>query len=230
MLSETAPQAFTQEYLDLVPDSDNSFGDALLADSYLKLIGLEGIFPQENIQRALDYVYKHNFEINSPELGVANMTLSDGSPHEAFQAQDVWIGVQFSVATALNLAGKSQQAETLMDTVYTALYDYSKIPFAAPEGFNCSVSVNEKDLIEAFKLSQNDAKNWLSILKYQNCVLSDGRINPTLTKDTDNFVKMLSGEIPLEKLAGLHKWLLSTGLKYTAGRYFRPGMIFAYLY
>ncbi|MCZ8488906.1 hypothetical protein O9992_22150 [Vibrio lentus] len=47
----------------------------------------------------------------------------------------MWIGVQFSVATALNLAGKSRQAETLMDTVYTALYDcYSKIPFAAPEG------------------------------------------------------------------------------------------------
>ncbi|TWD43277.1 uncharacterized protein (DUF608 family) [Vibrio crassostreae] len=230
LLSETAPQAFTQEYLDLVPDSDNSFGDALLADSYLKLIGLEGIFPQENIQRALDYVYKHNFEINSPELGVANMTLADGSPHEAFQAQDVWIGVQFSVATALNLAGKSQQAETLMDTVYTALYDYSKIPFAAPEGFNCSVSVNEKDLIEAFKLSQNDAKNWLSVLKCQKCVLSDGRVNPEMTKDSDKFVSMLQGEISTEQAVVLHKWLLSTGLKYTAGRYFRPGMIFAYMY
>jgi uncharacterized protein (DUF608 family) len=230
LLSETAPHAFTQEYLDLVPDSDNSFGDALLADSYLKLIGLEGIFPEDRIQRALDYVYKHNFEINSPKLGVANMTLADGSPHEAFQAQDVWIGVQFSVATALNLAGKSQQAETLMDTVYTALYDYSKIPFAAPEGFNCSVSIDEKDLIECFKLSQNDAKSWLLALKCQKCVLSDGRVSPSLTKDSDKFVSMLQGKISAEYATVLHKWLLSTGLKYTAGRYFRPGMIFAYLY
>ncbi len=230
LLSETAPHAFTQEYLDLVPDSDNSFGDALLADSYLKLIGLEGIFPEDRIQRALDYVYKHNFEINSPKLGVANMTLADGSPHEAFQAQDVWIGVQFSVATALNLAGKSQQAETLMDTVYTALYDYSKIPFAAPEGFNCSVSIDEKDLIECFKLSQNDAKSWLLALKFQKCVLSDGRVSPSLTKDSDKFVSMLQGKISAEYATVLHKWLLSTGLKYTAGRYFRPGMIFAYLY
>ncbi len=230
LLSETAPHAFTQEYLDLVPDSDNSFGDALLADSYLKLIGLEGIFPEDRIQRALDYVYKHNFEINSPKLGVANMTLADGSPHEAFQAQDVWIGVQFSVATALNLAGKSQQAETLMDTVYTALYDYSKIPFAAPEGFNCSVSIDEKDLTEYFKLSQNDAKSWLLALKYQKCVLSDGRVSPSLTKDSDKFVSMLQGKISAEYAIVLHKWLLSTGLKYTAGRYFRPGMIFAYLY
>lgn len=230
LLSETAPQAFTQEYLELVPDSDNSFGDALLADSYLKLIGLEGIFPQEHIQRALDYVYKHNFEINSPKLGVANMTLADGSPHEAFQAQDVWIGVQFSVATALSLAGKSQQAETLMDTVYTALYDYSKIPFAAPEGFNCSVSFNEQDLTESLELSQNDAKKWLTALKLQKCVLSDGRVNPELTKDSDKFVSMLKGEISAEQAIVLHKWLLSTGLKYTAGRYFRPGMIFAYMY
>ncbi|MEZ8612640.1 GH116 family glycosyl hydrolase [Vibrio sp. 10N.222.51.C8] len=230
LLSETAPQAFTQEYLELVPDSDNSFGDALLADSYLKLIGLEGIFPQERIQRALDYVYKHNFEINSPKLGVANMTLADGSPHEAFQAQDVWIGVQFSVATALSLAGKSQQAETLMDTVYTALYDYSKIPFAAPEGFNCSVSFDEEDLSESFKLSQSDTKKWLTALKLQKCVLSDGRVSLSLTKDSDKFVSMLQGEISAEQAIVLHKWLLSTGLKYTAGRYFRPGMIFAYMY
>ncbi|MEG3219639.1 GH116 family glycosyl hydrolase [Vibrio gigantis] len=230
LLSETAPQAFTQEYLDLVPDSDNSFGDALLADSYLKLIGLEGIFPQQRIQRALDYVYKHNFEVNSPTLGVANMTLADGSPHEAFQAQDVWIGVQFSVATALSLAGKSQQAERLMDTVYTALYDYSKIPFAAPEGFNCSVSFDEEDLSESFKLSQSDAKKWLTALKLHKCVLSDGRVSPRLTKDTDKFVSMVQGDISAEKAMTLHKWLLSTGLKYTAGRYFRPGMIFAYLY
>lgn len=230
LLSETAPQAFTHEYLELVPDSDNSFGDALLADSYLKLIGLVGIFPQQNIQRALDYVYKHNFEINSPKLGVANMTLADGSPHEAFQAQDVWIGVQFSVATALSLAGKSQQAETLMDTVYTALYDYSKIPFAAPEGFNCSVSFTEQDLTESFELSQNDAKKWLTALKLQKCVLSDGRVNPEMTKDSDKFVSMLQGEISAEQAMVLHKWLLSTGLKYTAGRYFRPGMIFAYMY
>ncbi len=61
------------------------------------------------------------------------MTLADGKPHDAFQAQDVWIGVQYSVATAMRLAGKSQQSITLMDTLYQALYHLAKIPFAAPE-------------------------------------------------------------------------------------------------
>ena len=62
------------------------------------------------------------------------MTLADGRPHDAFQGADVWIGVQFSVATALRLAGKQAQAERLMDAVYQALYSMAKIPFAAPEG------------------------------------------------------------------------------------------------
>ncbi len=43
-LIELAPQAFTREFRNLVPDSDNSFGDSLLADTYLKLIGMEGLF------------------------------------------------------------------------------------------------------------------------------------------------------------------------------------------
>lgn len=230
LLSEVAPQAFTEDYSNLVPDSDNSFGDALLADSYLKLMGLEGIFPKERIQRALDYVYKHNFEINSPTLGVANMTLADGSPHEAFQAQDVWIGVQFSVATALKLAAKTPQAEQLMDTVYTALYDYSKIPFAAPEGFNCSVTVTESELVNVFNLPINEAKLWVEALIEQEILFFDKRVNTMLTKDTDEFVSMLKINVPADTARALHKWLLSTGLKYTAGRYFRPGMIFAYLY
>lgn len=229
-LLEAAPQAFTEEYSALVKDSDNSFGDALLADSYLKLMGLEGIFPAERIERALDYVYTHNFEINSPKLGVANMTLADGMPHEAFQAQDVWIGVQFSVATALKLAGKSNQAQTLMDTVYTALYDYSKIPFAAPEGFNCSVSVTEQDLSKSFNLDENEAKSWILMLKEKSCLLSDGRVTPSLTQNVDEFVNITKGIVPHETAPQLLKWLSSTGLKYTAGRYFRPGMIFAYLY
>lgn len=225
-----APNAFTSEYSDLFLDSDNSFGDVLLADSYLKLIGIDGLFSQQRINRTLDYIYNTNFIKNSPTLGVANMTLADGQPHDAFQAQDVWIGVQFSVATALNLAGKNEQAETLIKTVYNALYHYAKIPFAAPEGFNCSVRVTSDSLIDRFNLTQEKAINCLKKLKQKQCLLSDGRVNPYLTKELLEFSQMTEGVIESSKVYDLHKWLLSTGLKYTAGRYFRPGMIFSYLY
>jgi uncharacterized protein (DUF608 family) len=229
-LVDIAPTAFTNEYQNLVPDSDNSFGDALLADSYLKLIGLEGLFPSDRISRTLDYIYQHNFVINSPKLGVANMTLADGAPHEAFQAQDVWIGVQFSMATALRLAGKNEQAQTILNTVYDALYNLAKIPFAAPEGFNCSVAVDEQSLVEQFGIDASTASTWLKQLVASGNLLADGRVSPDIEKDVAQFAKQVSLNIEASALQSVHKWLLSTGLKYTAGRYFRPGMIFAYLY
>ncbi|MGX9419380.1 GH116 family glycosyl hydrolase [Vibrio sp. WJH972] len=231
-LLSLAPNAFSDEFTKLVPDSDNSFGDALLADSYLKLVGLEGLFPEERIDRTLDFIYRTNFEINSPKLGVANMTLADGQPHEAFQAQDVWIGVQFSAATALRFAGKQQQAERLIDTVYHALYGMAKIPFAAPEGFNCSVAVTQASLAEQFQLTSAVASDWYNDLIKVGYLLGDGRVNPELTSDISTFKCQLEASRVIEEsvMLDLNKWLLSTGLKYTAGRYFRPGMIFAYLY
>ena len=227
-----APNAFTAEFSQLVPDSDNSFGDALLADSYLQLVGLDGLFSKKRIGRTLDFIYQTNFEINSPTLGIANMTLADGRPHEAFQAQDVWIGVQFSAATALKLAGKHEQAERLIDTVYHALYGMAKIPFAAPEGFNCSVIVTRESLAQEFKFDLTTATEWYNILIKAGYLLSDGRVNPSLSNDISEFKRNLSTAEVIDEsvMPSLNKWLLSTGLKYTAGRYFRPGMIFAYLY
>ncbi len=229
-LLELAPDVFIAAYKDILLDSDNSFGDALLADSYLKLIGDKGLFEDDKVARTLDYIYRTNFKENSPKLGVANMTLCDGAPHDAFQAQDVWIGVQFSTATALKLAGKQQQAEALIDSVYTALYHYAKIPFAAPEGFNCSVAVSQSDLVEQFGVAESTAEQWLQSLIATHCILADGRVNPDLTSDFAEFRSVFTEAMPNEQAVKLHTWLLNTGLKYTAGRYFRPGMIFSYLY
>lgn len=229
-LMKYAPEIFTKEYIQLQQDSDNSFGDVMLADSYLKLVGLEGLFAVNRVSRALDYIYNTNFLINSPKLGVANMTLANGAPDSAFQAQDVWIGVQFSVATALKMAGKVEQAENLIATVYKALYSYAKIPFAAPEGFNSSVSVSAEMLHQEFDITEQEAQAWFTELTNKECLLSDGRVNPDLSQIPLAFSQKLCGCVNRSYHNQLHQWLINTGLKYTAGRYFRPGMIFAYLY
>ncbi|MCZ8498754.1 hypothetical protein O9929_14880 [Vibrio lentus] len=58
---------------------------ALLADSYLKLIGFRRYFPAREYPTRIGLCFINiTSEINSPELGVANMTLADGSPHETF--------------------------------------------------------------------------------------------------------------------------------------------------
>ncbi|GAM72928.1 hypothetical protein JCM19241_2383 [Vibrio ishigakensis] len=69
-LKQQAPQAFTSEFdaiLDL--DSDNSFGDAMLADSYLKLTSGSGLFKPERVQRSLEFTRQTNFLSNSLRLG-----------------------------------------------------------------------------------------------------------------------------------------------------------------
>ncbi|GAL14032.1 hypothetical protein JCM19233_5044 [Vibrio astriarenae] len=230
-LKQVAPNAFTAEYDAIVElDSDNSFGDALLADSYLQLLGDNGLFPQERVARALDFVCKTNFKANSPKVGVANMTLADGMPHHAFQAQDVWIGVQFSVATALQLADKRDEAEQLMDTTYRALYQYARIPFAAPEGFNASVQVEPSLLVSELGLTLEQAQLWIDALKEDKCLLPDGRVSPSMCQDLGDFQVQMGPTVEKALTEQLFNLLKATGLKYTAGRYFRPGMIFAYNY
>ncbi|NLS12200.1 glucosylceramidase [Vibrio sp. SM6] len=229
-LLELAPDAFTQEYLRIVElDSDNSFGDAMLADTYLKLLGMPGLFAEEKVSQTLDFIYRTNFKENSPSLGVANMTLSNGMPHHEFQAQDVWVGVQFSAVTALKLAGKERDAQALIETVYHALYHEAKIPFAAPEGFNCSVKVSSEMLSGAFALSEGAAEFWYRYLKQTQCLLPDGRVNPFIDGAFEQFQDLMRDQIEHEEINQLYIWLKNTGLKYTAGRYFRPGMIFSYL-
>ncbi|WP_264874288.1 glycoside hydrolase family 116 protein [Vibrio agarivorans] len=230
-LKEVAPTAFTTEFDAIIElDSDNSFGDALLADSYLQLIGENGLFLQERVARALDFVCKTNFKANSPKVGVANMTLADGMPHHAFQAQDVWIGVQFSVATALQLANKRDDAEQLMDTTYRALYQYARIPFAAPEGFNASVEVQSALLMSELGLTLEQAQLWIEALKEEGCLLADGRVSPNMCQDLEDFQVQMGPTVEKALTEQLFSLLKATGLKYTAGRYFRPGMIFAYSY
>jgi hypothetical protein len=114
--------------------------------------------------------------------------------------------------------------------VYDALYELAKIPFAAPEGFNCSVAVSAEDLADQFDLALPKACEWLTALKTSGCLLSDGRVHPSITKDRSEFFELVNKDIDAASITKLHPWLLSTGLKYTAGRYFRPGMIFSYLY
>lgn len=75
----------------------------------------------------------------------------------------------------------------MIDTVYDALYDCAKIPFLAPEGLNCSVTVLSYDLSEHFDLTQAESIDWLTILKENDGVLSDSRMDPFISGSLELF-------------------------------------------
>jgi hypothetical protein len=66
----------------------------------------------------------------------------------------------------------------------------------------------------------------------KGALLADSRISPKLPRNLAAFTKAFgaiakSNKVDVNELFTL---LHSTALKYTAGKYFRPGMVFALLY
>jgi uncharacterized protein (DUF608 family) len=199
--------------------NEDVFADALLADTYLRLLGLEPIVDSKKAKRALAKIYNTNYKKNSPLIGAANLVHKDGSPLDEFnfQAHDVWTGVQYSLATAMHIHGMKKEAEDLIEVTFRNLYKEAKIPFAAPEGFNGSCRLH------------NVKKALLIDLKKAKALLEDGRISPDLPRDLKKFERKFKTLCKKHKIktSELFAMLHGTALKYTAGKYFRPGMIFA---
>ncbi len=120
------------------------------------------------------------------------------------------------------------EAREIIESMIQNLYDEAKVPFAAPEGFNGSCKLHE-DAVEKLGVSPSAAKVLVAELAKKGALLADGRISPKLPKNFATFKKNFG---PLAKKAkiseeALFTLLHSTALKYTAGKYFRPGMVFA---
>ncbi|MCL2284440.1 MAG: non-lysosomal glucosylceramidase [Fibromonadales bacterium] len=202
--------------------NDDVFADALLADTYLRLLNLEPIMDLKRAKRALSKIYNTNYKKNSPLIGAANLVHKDGLPLEEFnfQAHDVWIGVQYSLATAMYMHGMKKEADDLLEACFRNLYKEARIPFAAPEGFNGSCRLHVGKAV---------TKSLLSDLKKSGALLDDCRISPDLPRNLSKFEKEFKSICAKHKIkpVDLFALLHSTALKYTAGKYFRPGMVFA---
>lgn len=227
----SCPEAFHESFRAKIGlDSDDVFADSMLADTYLRLLDLEPVTDAEKGERTLDKIFRTNYKANSPLLGAANLVHKDGSPLDEFnfQAHDVWIGIQYSIASGMILHGAFDEARDIVESMVQNLYDEAKVPFAAPEGFNGSCKLHE-DALEKLGVSAQAAKSLLAELGKKGALLADGRISPKLPK---NFAAFKRNFGSLAKKANISEEALftllhSTALKYTAGKYFRPGMVFA---
>lgn len=227
----SCPEAFRESFRAKIGlDSDDVFADSMLADTYLRLLDLEPVTDKEKGERTLDKIFRTNYKANSPLLGAANLVHKDGSPLDEFnfQAHDVWIGIQYSIASGMILHGAFDEACDIVESMVQNLYDEAKVPFAAPEGFNGSCKLHE-DALEKLGVSAQAAKSLLAELGKKGALLADGRISPKLPKNFAAFKRnfgLLAKKANISEEA-LFTLLHSTALKYTAGKYFRPGMVFA---
>ena len=206
----------------------------MLADTYLRLLDLEPITDSKKAKSNLLRIFNTNYKANSPLIGAANLVRKDGSPLDEFnfQAHDVWIGIQYSIMTAMMFHGLEKEASVLADSMIGNLYDEARVPFAAPEGFNGSCRLHPEALVAKFGLSAAAADKMHKELLKKGALLADSRISPKLPRNIAAFTKSFGAIAKANKVDvnELFTLLHSTALKYTAGKYFRPGMVFALLY
>ena len=86
--------------------------------------------------------------------------------------------------------------------------------------------------MKAFGLSATAADKMHKELLKKGALLADSRISPKLPRNLPAFTKAFGSIAKANKVeaSALFMLLHSTALKYTAGKYFRPGMVFALLY
>jgi len=164
-------------------------------------------------------------------VGAANLVHPDGSPLDEwnFQAHDVWIGVQHSIACAMLAHGLGNEARDIEDSMYRNLCVEARIPFSAPEGFNATVRVKAELLTAKLGVKEPAAKKLVAALVKGKALTEDGRVALTVPRKASDFAKKFGAAAKLAKadVHALFELVHHTGLKYTAGRYFRPGMIWA---
>jgi hypothetical protein len=236
LLAALRPQLWTDQFRStLFLDSDDILCAQLLADTWLELLDLEPITPKDRRRRILQQIMAMNFHTHSPTVGAANLVSRTGQTLGASQAQDVWIGIQFGLVAALVSADMPSEAREVLDICYHNLYEKTRIPFAVPEGFNGNSPITAADLAYALKLDAANAQSLFAALSGCRFIESNGRVMANINQVTAEKLThaLQSGPQPVEcspklrvdLLHLLHTW----GLRYTAGRYHRPGMAFCIL-
>lgn len=210
-------------------DDDGIFADQLCADMYLSYLGLDPITSRENQRRSIEKILNTNRVFSSDRIGASNMLSKKGEDCNNFQAQDIWIGVQFSIACLMVQNDMLESFESYIEILYEAIYEKAKIPFGIPEGFHCSGLFIAEDLSRSGTIKHSVRLKIIDKLKELGVLDHSSHVNYEQVESTKNFKKWwkkASGGLD-RHISGRELLLLleSCKLKYTAGRYLRAGMV-----
>jgi non-lysosomal glucosylceramidase len=227
----SAPDLFVREFemLALAPECEHVFANQLCADTYLYQLDLPQITARDARRRVLTNILAQNMRGCARRVGASNMVARGGKDLDIHQAQEVWLGVQYTLAGALISVGMIEEFEELIARLFDAIYIDAKIPFGIPEGFNCVGIFIAEDLIRAGIEDKDLAGEIVQRLKRQGVLSCDNIVNFAAIQDATEFAQQWddSANEHAEHVSGeeLQELLMATRLKYTAGRYFRAGMV-----
>jgi non-lysosomal glucosylceramidase len=226
-----AAEIFVDDFatIGLLPECDHVFANQLCADTYLYYLDLPAITGPEARTRVLKNILSQNMEGCPRRVGASNMVARGGQDLETHQAQEVWLGVQYSLAGALVSVGMIDEFEKLIARLFDAIYVRAKIPFGIPEGFNCVGIFIAEDLARADLKDQELRAKIVEWLKAAGILSGNNLVNFDAVADARAFAESWGAAgnpyAAHIKARDLRSLLLASQLKYTAGRYFRAGMV-----
>jgi len=121
------------------PVAETIFADQLAGTWYALLLGLPPPHPRERVERSLTTVLGSNLRgFAGGRLGVVNGRSPHGGPAEggAEQADEVWVGVCWGIASLCLLLGRDADAWELGEALYRTIYEDSGLWFRTPEAWN----------------------------------------------------------------------------------------------
>ena len=122
-------------------------------------------------------------------VGASNLVARGGKDLDIHQAQEVWLGVQYTLAGALVSVGMIEEFEELIATLFEAIYIDAKIPFGIPEGFNCVGMFIAEDLIRAGIEDLDLCADIVDRLKRLGILSSTHNVNFAAIQDATEFAK-----------------------------------------
>ena len=120
------------------PTSDVVLAGQLAGTWYSLLLGLPAPHPEGRAARALETVLAANFRgFAGGRLGPVNGRMADGGQPgvESEQADEVWVGVAWTIASLALLMGRDEEAWSVGEALYRTLYEESGLWFRTPEAW-----------------------------------------------------------------------------------------------
>lgn len=118
------------------PASEVVMADQLAGTWYAKLLRLPEPHPAGRAERALETVLDSNFRgFAQGRLGPVNGRSPDGGPVGSEQADEVWVGVGWGLASLALLMGLDDDAWRLGEALHRTLYEESGLWFRTPEAW-----------------------------------------------------------------------------------------------
>jgi non-lysosomal glucosylceramidase len=118
------------------PASEVVMADQLAGTWYARLLDLPLPHPDGRAERALETVLDSNFRgFAKGRLGPVNGRSPDGGPVGSEQADEVWVGAAWSMASLALLLGRDAEAWQLAEALHRTLYEDSGLWFRTPEAW-----------------------------------------------------------------------------------------------